>query len=66
VKQARVRFYAMVNNITNNFYISDAQHRSTASTINDACNSGYDFDTRNLEVFVSQGLRFTTGLSVYF
>ncbi len=66
VKQARVRIYAMVNNITNNFYISDAQHRSTATTINDPGDAGYVFDPRNLEVFVSQGLRFTTGLRVSF
>jgi outer membrane receptor protein involved in Fe transport len=66
VQQSRIRLYAMVNNLTNNFYISDAQHRSTATTINDPGDAGYVFDPRNLEVFVSQGLRFTTGLSVSF
>lgn len=66
VQKSRIRLYAMVNNITNNFYISDAQHRSTATTINDPGDAGYVFDPRNLEVFVSQGLRFTTGLSVSF
>jgi len=64
--KVRVRIYGMVNNLTNNFYISDAQHRSTNSDINDPGAAGFVFDPRNMEVFVSQGLRFTTGLRVSF
>ena len=64
--KVRVRIYGMVNNLTNNFYISDAQHRSTNNDINDPSAAGFVFDPRNMEVFVSQGLRFTTGLRVSF
>jgi iron complex outermembrane receptor protein len=66
VNGAQVRVYFMLNNVTNNFYISDAQHRSIASDINNPNSSVYVFNPRNLEVFVSQGFRFTTGLKVSF
>lgn len=66
--KSSIRIYGMVNNITNNLYITDAQHRNGAAgdAIRDASASVSVFNPRNLEVFVSTGLRFTTGLTVSF
>ncbi|MFZ9754434.1 MAG: hypothetical protein ACO3DK_00170, partial [Bacteroidia bacterium] len=56
----RVSIYGSANNITNNLYISDAQHR----TVNG--DPGATFKPENLEVYVSQGLRYTTGIRLSF
>lgn len=53
-----LQFYGMVTNITNNLYITDAQHRKLDD------NPSHTFNPKNLEVFVSQGLRFTTGIKI--
>ena len=54
----KVQIYGMVNNVTNNLYISDGQHRNVdGNPIN-------TFNPKNLEVYVSQGLRFTTGIRI--
>jgi hypothetical protein len=54
----KVQIYGMVNNVTNNVYISDGQHRNVdGNPIN-------TFNPKNLEVFVSPGLRFTTGIRI--
>jgi hypothetical protein len=54
----KVQIYGMVNNVTNNVYISDGQHRNVdGNPIN-------TFNPKNLEVYVSQGLRFTTGIRI--
>jgi hypothetical protein len=50
----------MVNNITNNLYITDGQHRKLDD------NSMNTFNPKNLEVYVSSGLRFTTGVRISF
>jgi hypothetical protein len=52
----------MINNITNNIYISDAQHRTLSANDNPAP----IFNPKNLEVFLSQGLRYTTGIRLTF
>ena len=59
---AQVKIYAMVNNVTNNIYISDAQHRSVSA----AGDPDLVFNPKNLEVFLSQGLRYTTGIRIAF
>jgi hypothetical protein len=60
-KGTQASVYVNCQNITNNLYISDAQHRF----INNAPPSS-TFNPRNLEVFVSPGLRYTTGLRISF
>ncbi len=65
----RLQVYGMINNVTDNLYISDAQHRSLSYNLNVSAaeaeaNAKYTFDPKNLEVFVSPGLRFTTGIRI--
>jgi len=60
--QLNLNIYGMINNITNNIYISDAQHRSLGANDNPAP----IFNPKNLEVFLSQGLRYTTGIRLTF
>jgi outer membrane receptor for Fe3+-dicitrate len=62
----KVRLYFNISNMTNNLYISDAQHRSTVGDIGNPSAARNVFNPRNLEVFVSQGLRYTTGIRVSF
>jgi outer membrane receptor for Fe3+-dicitrate len=62
----KVRLYFNISNMTNNLYISDAQHRSTVGDIGNPTEAPRVFNPRNLEVFVSQGLRYTTGIRVSF
>lgn len=59
-KGVQVSLYANCQNITNNLYISDAQHRNTDG------NPANTFRPTNLEVFVASGLRYTTGIRVGF
>jgi hypothetical protein len=59
----------MVNNVTDNLYISDAQHRSLSYNLNVSsaeaeANARYTFNPKNLEVFVAPGLRYTTGIRI--
>ncbi|MFM1897807.1 MAG: hypothetical protein RL577_47 [Bacteroidota bacterium] len=56
----RVSLYASANNVTNNLYISDAQHRSVNG------DPEATFKPENLEVYVSTGLRYTTGIRLSF
>lgn len=56
----QISIYANCQNVTNNLYISDAQHRR----IDD--NPANTFKPTNLEVFVSPGFRYTTGLRINF
>jgi outer membrane receptor for Fe3+-dicitrate len=56
----KMQFYGMVNNITNNLYITDGQHRNVDD------NPINTFNPKNLEVYVSSGLRFTTGVRISF
>lgn len=65
----RMQIYGMVNNVTDNLYISDAQHRSLSYNLNVSsaeaeANARYTFDPKNLEVFVAPGLRYTTGIRI--
>jgi hypothetical protein len=60
IKKYRVSLYGNVSNITNNLYISDAQHRNVNNEPQTT------FNPRNLEVFVSPGTRFTVGMRVGF
>ena len=60
IKKYRVSLYGNVSNITNNLYISDAQHRNVNNEPQTT------FNPRNLEVFVSPGARFTVGMRVGF
>lgn len=59
-KGMQISVYANCQNITNNLYISDAQHRSVDG------NPVNTFNPKNLEVFVAPGLRYTTGIRVGF
>lgn len=52
--------FANASNITNNLYISDAQHRSVSD------DPAPTFNPKNLEVFVSPGFRYTTGVRASF
>ena len=56
----KMQFYGTVNNITNNLYITDGQHRNVDD------NPMNTFNPKNLEVYVSSGLRFTTGVRISF
>lgn len=58
----KVRIYGLVSNITDNLYVSDAQHRSLSA--NGDANAV--FNRKNLEVFVSPGIRYSSGLKVMF
>jgi iron complex outermembrane receptor protein len=65
----RVQIYGMVNNVTDNLYISDAQHRSPSynlnvSSVEAETNARNTFNPKNLEVFVAPGLRYTTGIRI--
>jgi hypothetical protein len=59
-KHGQLSIYANCQNITNNLYISDAQHRSIDN------NPANTFRPTNLEVFVSPGFRYTTGIRYTF
>jgi hypothetical protein len=59
-KHGQLSIYANCQNITNNLYISDAQHRSVDN------NPANTFRPTNLEVFVSPGFRYTTGIRYTF
>lgn len=59
LKDYRISLYGNFSNITNNLYISDAQHRVISST-----DPQTTFNPKNLEVFVSPGIRFTTGIRI--
>jgi hypothetical protein len=59
-KDGQLSIYANCQNITNNLYISDAQHRSVDN------NPVNTFKPTNLEVFVSPGFRYTTGIRYTF
>lgn len=61
VKGTQVTVYANCQNVTNNLYISDAQHRFITGNPPAAT-----FNPKNLEVFVSPGFRYTTGIRVSF
>lgn len=58
-KHYMITLYANGQNITNNLYITDAQHRDQGS-------SAATFNPKNLEVFVSTGFRYTGGIRVTF
>jgi hypothetical protein len=59
-KNGQLSIYANCQNITDNLYISDAQHRSVDN------NPANTFRPTNLEVFVSPGFRYTTGIRYTF
>jgi hypothetical protein len=59
-KSGQVSIYANCQNVTDNLYISDAQHRSIDN------NPANTFRPTNLEVFVSPGFRYTTGIRYSF
>jgi hypothetical protein len=59
-KSGQISVYANCQNVTNNLYISDAQHRSIDN------NPSNTFRPTNLEVFVSPGFRYTTGIRITF
>jgi hypothetical protein len=59
-KDGQISIYANCQNITDNLYISDAQHRSVDN------NPANTFRPTNLEVFVSPGFRYTTGIRYTF
>lgn len=56
IKNLDITIYANAQNITDNFYITDAQHRNIAGS------PQATFNNKNVEVYVSPGLRYTTGL----
>jgi iron complex outermembrane receptor protein len=60
IKKSQFTIYGNVQNVTGNLYISDAQHRNVNG------DPATTFNAKNLEVFVSPGLRFTTGMRVTF
>lgn len=60
-KGMQVTIYANTQNVTDNLYISDAQHRVAPGMSTAAV-----FNPRNLEVFVSPGFRYTTGIRISF
>lgn len=57
IKKVDITLYANAQNITNNLYITDAQHRNLGSP-------QATFNNKNVEVYVSPGLRYTTGIRV--
>lgn len=60
-KGMQVTIYANTQNVTDNLYISDAQHR-----VQSGMSTAAVFNPRNLEVFVSPGFRYTTGIRISF
>ncbi len=60
-KHGQLSIYTNCQNITNNLYISDAQHR-----VQTGWPPASVFNPKNLEVFVSPGFRYTTGIRYTF
>jgi hypothetical protein len=60
-KNGQLSLYINCQNITDNLYISDAQHR-----VQNGWSPEATFNPKNLEVFVSPGFRYTTGIRYTF